>query len=87
MLILKISIRIILYEPNNTRHLFISLLTSPHFKSKRVCVYVCVCVCVVLSKEYKLKVQKQLLKEVVHPHFLVFSKYKILKIHKKFSYM
>ena len=76
MLILKISIRIILYEPNNTRHLFISLLTSPHFKSKHVCVCVCVCVCVwCWARNINLKVQKQLLKDVVHPHLLVSSKF------------
>ena len=85
MLILKISIRIILYEPNNTRHLFISLLTSPHFKSKHVCVCVCVCVCLVLGKEYKFKSAKTAIKRCgtsTSPSVL-----KILKIHKKFSYM
>lgn len=56
MLILKMSIRIILYEPKSSRHLFISLLTSPHFKSK------CVCVCVVLGKEYKFKSAKTAIK-------------------------
>lgn len=29
------------------------------------------------ASNINLKVQKQLFKEVVHPHFLVFSKYKI----------
>lgn len=61
MLVLKISIKIIVYEAKSRRHLFVSLPTSSPITTYPVGIsrqfkfkYKCVCMCWVVGKEYKI---------------------------------
>lgn len=73
MLVPKMSIRIIVYEPKSVRHLFISHPTSPHLKTypvgtSRHFKFKCVYVCVVWGKVYKFTSTKTAIKQRRYIH-------------------